>query len=344
MNIVVIYELTKGVDKRRNGGSIRREGLMTGLREAGHVVHEVPLRFNPRRNFLVRHWKTAILDYVPLELLNDKATRYHVEGLPLWPLLARLPAPACWDLCDSWLLKYWSEWNAGRSFASLGRAAAAALALLASNRSRGHTCIYISDRDADFDRYLRRGVKVVTIANGTDIEVASRNGDEVRMAADWSYAPNLTGARWIMEAVGKADAPSTVYVYGPSVDGVPDSPIFRKVGYADSVQEIYDGAKLIMAPILDGAGVKNKVVEALCAGLPTVTTTEGIAGLPWRPAWCHVADGRDEFVSTWAALTAGEKQQIPKSELAAFREHFQWSNAVRKFVDVHEQSVRPGRW
>ena len=52
----------------------------------------------------------------------------------------------------------------------------------------------------------------------------------------------------------------------------------------------YRGARVAVVPLRYGAGVKSKVVEALQQGLPLVTTTVGVQGLPAAEASCVVAD------------------------------------------------------
>ncbi len=50
-------------------------------------------------------------------------------------------------------------------------------------------------------------------------------------------------------------------------------------GYVDDVSEYFSHAKCLVAPLVLGAGVKIKVLEAMSAGLPVVTNDIGIEGI-----------------------------------------------------------------
>ena len=50
------------------------------------------------------------------------------------------------------------------------------------------------------------------------------------------------------------------------------------VGYVDKIASVYQG-QVVIAPLTFGSGLKIKVVEALCHGKPTVTTSFGAQGL-----------------------------------------------------------------
>lgn len=52
------------------------------------------------------------------------------------------------------------------------------------------------------------------------------------------------------------------------------------LGYVAELESLYARCLGMIAPILGGSGVRIKLLEALAAGLPVVTTTAGAAGLP----------------------------------------------------------------
>ncbi|WP_298998912.1 glycosyltransferase [uncultured Tenacibaculum sp.] len=57
-------------------------------------------------------------------------------------------------------------------------------------------------------------------------------------------------------------------------------------GFADDVLEVVKNAKVVLAPIRFGAGIKGKLTEAMESGTPSVTTSIGAEGmhanLPWN--------------------------------------------------------------
>lgn len=61
---------------------------------------------------------------------------------------------------------------------------------------------------------------------------------------------------------------------------------FRVIGRADDAQEVVRHARVVLAPLRFGAGIKGKLVEAMQCGTPSVSTTigaESMCGdLPWN--------------------------------------------------------------
>ena len=54
-------------------------------------------------------------------------------------------------------------------------------------------------------------------------------------------------------------------------------------GWVPDLRPLYDRARVVVAPLRYGAGVKGKIGEALSRGLPTVTTSIGIEGIGLCP-------------------------------------------------------------
>jgi len=67
-------------------------------------------------------------------------------------------------------------------------------------------------------------------------------------------------------------------------------------GYAENAIEVVSNAKVMLAPIRFGAGIKGKLTEAMLCGTPSVTSTTGAEGMhddkPWNG---FIADDFDEF-------------------------------------------------
>ena len=61
---------------------------------------------------------------------------------------------------------------------------------------------------------------------------------------------------------------------------------FHIMGRADDAQEVVKNARVVLAPLRFGAGIKGKLVEAMQCGTPSVTTTIGAESmcddLPWN--------------------------------------------------------------
>ena len=68
-------------------------------------------------------------------------------------------------------------------------------------------------------------------------------------------------------------------------------------GRADSVEMVFDDAKVLLAPIPYGAGIKGKLLDAMQYGLPSVTTQIGAEGMCENSLWNgFVANDDKDFV------------------------------------------------
>jgi len=78
-------------------------------------------------------------------------------------------------------------------------------------------------------------------------------------------------------------------------------------GRAESAQEVLQDARVLLAPLRFGAGLKGKLIDAMCYGTPNTTTTigaEGIAGeLPWGG---YVEDEVSAFAKAAVGLYSDE--------------------------------------
>lgn len=75
-------------------------------------------------------------------------------------------------------------------------------------------------------------------------------------------------------------------------------------GFVDDLDAEYDGAAVSLVPVLQGAGVKFKTVEALCHGVPVVTTTVGAEGIEGDDLYAGMDDDPDALARAIAAVLA----------------------------------------
>ena len=184
--------------------------------------------------------------------------------------------PSVWlDATDSWLLTDLSGLRAGDP--SYG-----ARLVRDGVRLAGMPTVdlvtWISNADRSADHGTVRGRKRLVLPQAPEAPVAQprRAGEPPRvvLSGDWAYAPNRVGLDWFARRVlPLVQVP--VFVYG---EGAPEGPWVRR-GYVRDEAELYREGDLHVAPVRFGAGVKNKVLRPLLAGLPVLTTLHGAHGL-----------------------------------------------------------------
>jgi hypothetical protein len=137
------------------------------------------------------------------------------------------------------------------------------------------------------------------VANGVDVPDEPLDyGDRSRtvaMVGNFTYAPNLRGARWLRDVVWPRlttmlDEPCALRLVGPGI------------GELDDLEPVYRAAAVMAVPLLEGGGTRLKVLEAWALGRPVVSTSVGVLGLdvlPGREAL--VADEPESYARALAA-------------------------------------------
>lgn len=80
-------------------------------------------------------------------------------------------------------------------------------------------------------------------------------------------------------------------------------------GRAESVEKIFENARLLLAPIPFGAGIKGKLLDSMVNGLPSVTSTIGAEGMNGSMDWNgHITDDDSDFVKKAVELYNDENK------------------------------------
>jgi len=82
---------------------------------------------------------------------------------------------------------------------------------------------------------------------------------------------------------------------------------FHIKGWADDAFEVMESAKVCLAPIRFGAGIKGKLLDAMICQTPSITTTVGTEGMHKDEAWGGaVENDKDKFVNACVKLYEDE--------------------------------------
>lgn len=141
-----------------------------------------------------------------------------------------------------------------------------------------------------------------------------------------SHLANVGGLRWFLENVFLPNLASLgvhMVVAGSIGDiaGWPEHPNLTFVGRVGDLAPLYAAARVVVIPIIEGAGAPVKTFEALCYGTPIVATTiamracEDVDGV-------LVADSPEDFtaaIETLLASRALREEQASRALVAADR-------------------------
>ena len=79
-------------------------------------------------------------------------------------------------------------------------------------------------------------------------------------------------------------------------------------GRAANANEVVQNAKIVLAPLRFGAGIKGKLIEAMQCGTPSITTTIGAESMQGQLSWNgFVTDDINEFVKVATELYQDKK-------------------------------------
>lgn len=131
------------------------------------------------------------------------------------------------------------------------------------------------------------------------------------------FANNIEGIRWFAQRVWPGVRDRTTRAGAPArfrVAGRRASPALVEELEAAGAEVLVDvpdvapvlaGADVFLNPVLAGAGVNIKMVEAMAASLPVVSTSVGARGLPWRDGeHLLIADEEQAFAAAVSGLLA----------------------------------------
>jgi len=224
-------------------------------------------------------------------LLSGKRTMPVLAGLPPMPLVA--------DLCDATSIRIRRQMR----HAPLIDQPALALEYVEIRRVErtlthlASHAIFASARDRAAvigARDDRHGViaPASVVPNGVDLEMWRRDGrelghDEIVFTGAMDYPPNADAAIQLVEHVlprVRVEIPTArVAIVGrdptPRVRALADHPGVTVTGFVDDVRPYLERAAVFAAPIRYGAGIQNKVLEALAMEVPVVASPLAADGL-----------------------------------------------------------------
>lgn len=208
-------------------------------------------------------------------------------------------------------------------------------------------------RRADLSLFLNEAEVAVVNEEDSSIQTAlipwiqesnSRKGQDFASRKDlvflgsFLHDPNVDAVDWFRGAIFpliKDRVPDIrISIIGSNVpDEIKalDSQDFRIMGYVPDLESVMSRARVMVAPIRYGAGIKGKIAMAQSYGLPVVTTTIGAEGMGLRDGHdVMIADAAEDFAvavervygdrTTWERIAGNTIEHVKNSYSAAMAE------------------------
>ena len=131
---------------------------------------------------------------------------------------------------------------------------------------------------------------------------------------------------------------------------------FHIVGWGKDIRTILRNARLLLAPLQFGAGIKGKLLDAMCCGTPSITTSIGAEGmhdgLPWPGAvyddWKSFAHAAVEYYQNSQKWKEAQENGVEIINTFYHKETLQSKleqkiNVTKQHLEVHRSQNFIGR-
>ena len=180
--------------------------------------------------------------------------------------------------------------------------------------------IYVGERDAQIAKKIipEREDAVICLPQGVDTDMFYLLEDKevnkklnILYSGNFEYTPNVKGAFYIVnEILPNLVGDFEIKFVGKGADkidfGSSDSRL-SVVGYVDNIAYEYMHSGLFLAPLYEGAGLQNKILQAISCGLVTISTSMVEESLAEIPSGLFIVDDADEMISLINDFISGRK-------------------------------------
>jgi len=357
-----VYELLRHLADRHEVDLVTRHEvgeahLLEDLRPLCRKIYPHAYATSARRGVLDK--LTLVVSYLRFSRAADRRIAFgdydlvQVEWVEAAILVGRHRAPMVLDAHDV-LTKPFSR-RAGGAEGVAGVAARIAAALVKrvelSIMGRFDRIITLSDFDREFLLRIwpEAPVTSVPIPAGMDLTCAEygRRPGTILFLASFKYRPvNVQAALWFYRRVFplvREKVPQARFViagYGPPAEltALADDPQVEVTGFVDDLDRCHKEAAVFVAPILTGGGIIVKLLDALAAGTPTVSTTfgnEGVGGVNGRDLL--VVDDPAEFAAAVVSLLRDPlyAETVGRNGQRFVQEHYGRKSIMARLDAVH---------
>jgi len=221
------------------------------------------------------------------------------------------------------------------------------------------TCLTVSEKDKDY--LIREGFskRVFVVPNTIELNGTKPQAPIVPVPAQLmfcgmlSYPPNqeaaLYFAREIFPKIREAIPEARFTIVGQHApEKITKLGLFPGVeiaGYVPSMEPYYEKASVVVCPLLNGAGTRIKILDAMAHGKPVVSTTIGAEGLEVTNGEnILIADDPNVFAQKCIDLlkNPAKREAIAASAYALVKEKYDVSVFERKMDEALGHDLRAG--
>jgi sugar transferase (PEP-CTERM/EpsH1 system associated) len=215
--------------------------------------------------------------------------------------------------------------------------------------ARGH--VVCSERERDRLRLLAPAARIEVVENGVDtasFSPAAAPGSALVFVGTMDYFPNVDAAvsfaRGVWPKVRQQFPHLTLAIVGANpaeaVRALADVDGVTVTGTVPDVRPYYRDAFAAIVPLRSGGGTRLKILEAMAAGVPVISSTlgaEGLAVSPHREILIADPDRPEEWVRSIASLFLSPEQRarIIEAARSLVVGRYDWEVVGRRLADLY---------
>jgi polysaccharide biosynthesis protein PslH len=200
--------------------------------------------------------------------------------------------------------------------------------------------------------------RIQVAENGVDTTLftpdstAQSPGQQIVFVGTMDYYPNVEAAtsfaQNIWPRVREALPGTSLVIVGanptPAVSALADIPGVTVTGTVPDVRPYYQDALAAIVPLRTGGGTRLKILEAMAAGVPVVSTALGAEGLAVSPGREILIAGADDPAAWIGHLTSLAQVPARQQQIAAaldlVRSRYDWEIIGRTLGDTYAEWLR----
>lgn len=177
------------------------------------------------------------------------------------------------------------------------------------------------------------------------------SGNRMLFVGGFNHVPNREGiiwfARFVVPLILKRVPDARLNIVGSNAPGevvelASDHVSVLGLVSDETLAELYGQSGVAVAPLLHGAGVKGKVIEAMGLAVPVATTSVGAQGIPSAEELMFVGNTPDELAEAvvLALSDRTEAQRRARAAVEFIRKHYGRESTMKLFDQLTRKSSK----
>jgi glycosyltransferase involved in cell wall biosynthesis len=159
----------------------------------------------------------------------------------------------------------------------------------------------------------------------------------------YSYPPNLQALQFlaarVLPLLEQRGLAVEVLAIGSRPPATPLHPRLHFMGSVADLAEVLPAADLAVVPLLEGGGTRMKILDYFAAGVPVISTSKGIEGIPVTDGvQALIRDGAEPLAEAIASLAADRARAKALAQAAShFVATLGWDAIATRYAELWQQ-------